>query len=76
MNRSINAKVEDRPAGEKVPEERPLQKMRGQEFMAELVRRSGWKAVFFVPTFLYPTLVELADQPVRRVLCHSEKAAG
>lgn len=76
MNRSIKAKVEDCPAGEKVPEERPLRKMKGQEFMAELVRRSGSKAVFFVPTFLYPMLVELADQPVRRVLCHSEKAAG
>lgn len=52
------------------------QKMKGQEFLAELVRRSGVKAVFFVPTFLYPTLVELADDPVKRVLCHSEKAAG
>lgn len=50
--------------------------MKGQQFLAELVRRSGTKAVFFVPTFLYPTLVELAEDPVKRVLCHSEKAAG
>ncbi|MHB1093801.1 thiamine pyrophosphate-binding protein [Thiobacillus sp.] len=55
--------------------ERP-QRMKGQQFLAELVRRSGVKAVFFVPTFLYPTLVELAKDPVKRVLCHSEKAAG
>ncbi|MFH1819896.1 MAG: thiamine pyrophosphate-binding protein [Pseudomonadota bacterium] len=52
------------------------QRMKGQQFLAELVRRSGVKAVFFVPTFLYPTLVELANDPVKRVLCHSEKAAG
>ncbi len=50
--------------------------MKGQQFLAELVRRSGSKAVFFVPTFLYPTLVELAEDPIKRVLCHSEKAAG
>ncbi len=55
--------------------ERP-RRMKGQQFLAELVRRSGAKAVFFVPTFLYPTLVELAEDPVKRVLCHSEKAAG
>lgn len=52
------------------------QKIKGQQFLAELVRRSGVRAVFFTPTFLYPTLVELANDPVKRVLCHSEKAAG
>ncbi len=51
-------------------------KVKGQEFLAETVRRSGAKAVFFVPTFLYPTLVQLADDDIKRVLCHSEKAAG
>lgn len=51
-------------------------RMKGQQFLAELVRRSEVKAVFFVPTFLYPTLVELARDPVKRVLCHSEKAAA
>lgn len=51
-------------------------RMKGQQFLAELIRRSGAKAVFFVPTFLYPTLVELAEDPIKRVLCHSEKAAG
>ncbi len=69
----------DRPenssTGKQEPGE-PLRRMKGQQFLAELVRRSGTKAVFFVPTFLYPTLVELAEDPVKRVLCHSEKAAG
>lgn len=51
-------------------------RMKGQQFLAELVRWTEVKAVFFVPTFLYPTLVELARDPVKRVLCHSEKAAG
>lgn len=51
-------------------------RMKGHQFLAELIRRSGTKAVFFVPTFLYPTLVELAKDPIKRVLCHSEKAAG
>jgi acetolactate synthase-1/2/3 large subunit len=51
-------------------------KMNGGQFLAEVVRRSGSKAVFFVPTFLYPTLVELAEDPIKRVLCHSEKAAA
>jgi acetolactate synthase-1/2/3 large subunit len=32
--------------------------------------------VSFVRTCLYPTLVELAEDPVKRVLCHCEKAAG
>lgn len=51
-------------------------RLKGRQFLAEVVRRSGVRAVFFVPTFLYPTLVELADDPIKRVLCHSEKAAG
>ena len=55
--------------------ERP-RRMKGRQFLAELVRRSGVNAVFFVPTFSYPTLIELAQDPVKRVLCHSEKAAG
>lgn len=58
------------------PDNECPQRMKGQQFLAELVRRSGVKAVFFVPTFLYPTLVELAGDSVKRVLCHSEKAAG
>ncbi len=65
----------DSYTGEQGLSERP-RRMKGQQFLAELVRRSGTKAVFFVPTFLYPTLVELAEDPIKRVLCHSEKAAG
>lgn len=73
--RSMTAEQKDSSAGEREAGESP-RRMKGQQFLAELVRRSGTKAVFFVPTFLYPTLVELAEDPVKRVLCHSEKAAG
>ena len=71
--RPMIAEQKERP--ERTAGECP-ERMKGQEFLAEVVRRSGAKAVFFVPTFLYPTLVELADDPIKRVLCHSEKAAG
>ncbi|HEX7036387.1 MAG TPA: thiamine pyrophosphate-binding protein [Pseudomonadales bacterium] len=50
--------------------------MAGNEILAETFRRAGTKAVFFVPTFLYPTLVTLGDLGIKRVLCHAEKAAG
>ena len=49
---------------------------KGHELLADTFTRGGLKAVFFVPTFLYPTLVELAERPIKRVLCHSEKAAA
>ncbi len=49
---------------------------KGHELLADTFTRAGLKAVFFVPTFLYPTLVELAERPIKRVLCHSEKAAA
>ncbi len=71
----MTADREDSSADDPGADERP-RRMKGQQFLAEWVRRSGAKAVFFVPTFLYPTLVELAEDPVKRVLCHSEKAAG
>lgn len=48
----------------------------GNEILAETFRRAGTTAIFFVPTFLYPTLVSLAEDGVKRVLCHAEKAAG
>jgi len=50
--------------------------MVGNELLAETLRRAGTRAVFFVPTFLYPTLVSLANDNVKRVLCHAEKAAA
>jgi acetolactate synthase-1/2/3 large subunit len=50
--------------------------VKGYEFLADTFGRAELKAVFFVPTFLYPTLVELAETPTKRVLCHSEKAAA
>lgn len=73
--RPMAADRKDTSADEREVGEHP-RRMKGRQFLAELVRRSGAKAVFFVPTFLYPTLVELAEDPVKRVLCHSEKAAG
>lgn len=75
MNKSISSEMADQSHSVREDPVNP-QKMKGREFLAELVRRSGVKAVFFVPTFLYPTLVELAEDSVKRVLCHSEKAAG
>ena len=72
---TVAAQQHDARVGAPDPDCAP-RRMKGQQFLAELVRRSGTKAVFFVPTFLYPTLVELAEDPVKRVLCHSEKAAG
>ncbi|MDA8382250.1 MAG: thiamine pyrophosphate-binding protein [Betaproteobacteria bacterium] len=76
MNRLATTELSDYSAREHAVDESPCRTMKGQQFLAELVRRSGAKALFFVPTFLYPTLVELADDPIKRVLCHSEKAAG
>jgi acetolactate synthase-1/2/3 large subunit len=40
--------------------------MPGNEILAETFRRAGTKAIFFVPTFLYPTLVSLADDGMKR----------
>lgn len=71
----VNLQQKQLPSGRPDAAEHP-RRMKGQEFLAEMLRLSGAKAVFFVPTFLYPTLVELADDPIKRVLCHSEKAAG
>ncbi len=73
--RSMTAEQKDSSTGTRWAAE-CSQRMKGQQFLAELMRRSGTKAVFFVPTFLYPTLVELAEDSIKRVLCHSEKAAG
>lgn len=73
--KSVVAERKDGVSGEGEAGEH-RRRMKGQEFLAELVRQSGTKAIFFVPTFLYPTLVALADDAVKRVLCHSEKAAG
>ncbi len=52
------------------------QTKKGHELLANTFLRASTKAVFFVPTFLYPTLVELAESDCKRVLAHSEKAAA
>lgn len=48
----------------------------GAGFLADTIARAGARAVFFVPTFLYPTLIELGARQVKRVLCHTEQAAA
>ena len=58
--RSMATDLKDASRDEREGSEYP-QRMKGQQFLAELVRRAGTKAVFFVPTFLSPTLVELAE---------------
>jgi acetolactate synthase-1/2/3 large subunit len=50
--------------------------MSGAQFMAETLHGYGVGAVFFVPAILKRVLVELERLGVRRVLCHSEKAAA
>jgi acetolactate synthase I/II/III large subunit len=50
--------------------------MSGGRFIAETLYGYGVTSVFFVPSILKPTLVELEKLGVRRVLCHSEKAAA
>ncbi|MBI3953867.1 MAG: thiamine pyrophosphate-binding protein [Chloroflexi bacterium] len=53
-----------------------MAKLKGSTFLAQTFLKADVGAIFFVPTFLYPTLVELGGTGVRRVLCHAEKAAA
>lgn len=53
-----------------------MAKLKGSQWLAQTLLRANVGAIFFVPTFLYPTLVELGGSGVRRVLCHAEKAAA
>jgi len=53
-----------------------MSRMTGARFIAETLNGYGVTAVFFVPSVLKPTLVELERLGVKRVLCHSEKAAA
>ena len=50
--------------------------MTGGRFMAEFFRDAGVTAVFFVPTIMSRPLAEMDDMPIKRVLCHAEKAAA
>ena len=53
-----------------------MPEMTGSRFIAETLSGYGVTAVFFVPSVLNPTLMELERLGVRRVLCHTEKAAA
>ena len=53
-----------------------MPRMTGGRFVAETLSGYGVTAVFFVPAILKPTLIELEKLGVKRVLCHSEKAAA
>lgn len=53
-----------------------MPKMTGGRFIAETLDGYGVTAVFFVPAILKLTLVALEALGVKRVLCHSEKAAA
>ena len=50
--------------------------MTGSKFIAETLRGYGITTVFFVPAILKSALVEMEKLGMRRVLCHSEKAAA
>ncbi len=53
-----------------------MPKMTGSRFIAETLNGYGVKAVFFVPSILKTALVEMEKLGIKRVLCHSEKAAA
>jgi acetolactate synthase-1/2/3 large subunit len=53
-----------------------MAKVKGSTYLAQTFLKADVHAIFFVPTFLYPTLVELGGSPIQRVLCHAEKAAA
>ena len=53
-----------------------MTEMTGGRFIAKFFEAAGVKAVFFVPTILSRPLAEMDDMPIKRVLCHAEKAAA
>ncbi len=50
--------------------------MTGSRFIAETLHGYGVTAAFFVPGILQQTLVDMESLGVKRVMCHTEKAAG
>ena len=50
--------------------------MTGSRFIAETLHGYGVTAVYFVPGILQQTLVDLEPLGVKRVMCHTEKAAA
>ena len=53
-----------------------MPRMTGARFMAETLRGYGVTSVFWVPAVLRRTLREMENVGIRRVLCHTEKAAA
>ena len=50
--------------------------MTGSRFLAETLRGYGVTTIFFVPSILHSALVEMEKLGIKRVMCHSEKAAA
>lgn len=53
-----------------------MPEMTGYRYMAEMLRGYGIRAVFHVPYVLDGALVEMEKLGIRRIRCHSEKAAA
>lgn len=53
-----------------------MAEMTGYRYIAEMLSGYGIRAVFHVPYVLDGALVEMEKQGIRRVRCHSEKAAA
>ena len=50
--------------------------MTGSRFIAEMLHGYGVTAAFFVPGILQQTLVDMEPLGIKRVMCHTEKAAA
>ena len=53
-----------------------MPKLSGSRFIAETLKGYGVTTLFFVPAILRGVLVEAEKLGIKRVLCHSEKAAA
>ena len=53
-----------------------MAKLTGARFIAETLKAYGVSTVFYVPAILKGGLMEMERLGIRRVLCHSEKAAA
>lgn len=53
-----------------------MPRMTGARFIAETLHAYGVSTVFWMPAIIKPGLMEMERMGIRRVLCHSEKAAA
>lgn len=58
-----------------MPSDRPAP-ISGARYIAEALKRLGVSHVFFMDAILRPTLVEMEELGITRILAHSEKAAA